>query len=93
MAKAPEPVVISDVLLKQSQGKDITLKEARAVAQAVGALRDKFNDDMFRAMRDPSSLENVNIECLPGLAAVLYEFGFISEYEMKKFQEGIRMLG
>lgn len=92
MAKTPEPVVISDVLLKQSKGMDITLREARAVAQAVGALRDKFNDDMFKAMRDPSSLENVNIECLPGLAALLFEFGFISAYEMKQFQDGIRML-
>jgi hypothetical protein len=92
MAKAPEPVVISDVLSKQSQGTDITLKEARAVARAVGGLRDRFNNDMFKAMQNPSALEPGELECIAGLATLLFEHGFLSNKEMENFKEGIEML-
>lgn len=93
MAKAQEPIVISDVLLRQSQGTDITLKEARAVARAVGGLRDRFNNDMFKAMQNPAAMEAGELECIAGLATLLYEHGFLSKIEMENFQEGIRMLG
>jgi hypothetical protein len=93
MAKAQEPIVISKVLLKQSQGGSITLKEAQAVSKAVGALRDRFNNDMFKAMQNPAALEAGELECIAGLATLLFEHGFISDVEMLNFQNGIRMLG
>jgi hypothetical protein len=93
MAKASEPIVISKVLQKQAQGGAVTLKEGQAIAKAAGALRDRINNDIYKAMQNPAALEPGELECIAGLVTLLHEHGFISDSEMLNFQEGIRMLG
>lgn len=93
MAKASEPVLIPKVLEKLSGGGTITLREAQTVARAAVALRDRFHNDLFKAMQNPSLLEPGQLECIAGLAVLLYENGFLSPKEAGDIQKGFEMLG
>lgn len=93
MSKTQEPVVVADVLKRYSEGEKITLRESLAVTSVAVALRNQFNDDMFKVMQNPSALDSDELHCIVSLAGLLFRYGLLSPKEMENFQKGIGMLG
>jgi hypothetical protein len=92
VAKSAEPVVISEVLQRHSQGQKISLREAQAVVAAAVGIRNEFLNDIFVVMQDPSSLDISAFKCMVGVAKLLSINGLISSKEMDSFMEGIGMV-
>lgn len=89
MAKATEPIVISDVLQKHARGEKIGLKEAQAVVTAAVGVRNEFLNDIYQTMQDPSDLDAGAFKCMVGVAKYLYTQGLISPKEMQTFMKGV----
>jgi len=84
--------VVWRVLQEHERGHKVTLRDGKAVAEAVAAMRAEFLNDVYQAMQNPGSLDPGAIPCMAVMGKLLEKHGIISSAEMESLIKGFGMM-